>query len=78
MGRISTGVFLTPTSVRCLDKKKVCVGGLLIWVLDDLFNCFFDGDSVSFVAFFCLASFGPAFANSLDWVLVFDTVKHGE
>lgn len=44
----------------------------------DLLNYFFGGGSVSFVAFSCLAFFGSAFVNSLNWALVSDTVEFGE
>lgn len=44
----------------------------------DLLNYFFGGGSVSFVAFSCLAFFGSAFVNSLNWALVSDTVEYGE
>ncbi len=36
MGCIFIGVFLMPASVRRFGKKKVYIGGLLIWVLGDL------------------------------------------
>ncbi|MCZ5640456.1 MFS transporter [Escherichia coli] len=65
-------------AVRRFGKKKVYIGGLLIWVLGDLLNYFFGGGSVSFVAFSCLAFFGSAFVNSLNWALVSDTVEYGE
>lgn len=78
MGCIFIGVFLMFVLVRRFGKKKVYIGGLLIWVLGDLFNYFFGGGSVSFVAFFCLAFFGLAFVNSLNWALVFDIVEYGE
>lgn len=60
MGCIFIGVFLMPGAVRRFGKKKVYIGGLLIWVLGDLLNYFFGGGSVSFVAFSCLAFFGSA------------------
>ncbi|MBJ3386943.1 MFS transporter, partial [Salmonella enterica subsp. enterica serovar Agona] len=67
MGCIFIGVFLMPGAVRRFGKKKVYIGGLLIWVAGDLLNYFFGGGSVSFVAFSCLAFFGSAFVNSLNW-----------
>ncbi len=65
MGCIFIGVFLMPGAVRRFGKKKVYIGGLLIWILGDLLNYFCGGGSVSFVAFSCLAFFGSAFVNSL-------------
>ena len=64
-----------PASVRRFGRVYI---GLLIWVLGDLLNYFFGGGSVSFVAFSCLAFFGSAFVNSLNWALVSDTVEYGE
>lgn len=78
MGCIFFGVFLMPAAVRRFGKKRVYIGGLLIWVIGDLLNYTMGGGSVSFVAFSCLAFFGSAFVNSLNWALVSDTVEYGE
>jgi GPH family glycoside/pentoside/hexuronide:cation symporter len=78
MGCIFIGVFMMPGAVRRFGKKKVYISGLMIWVAGDLLNYFFGGGSVSFVAFSCLAFFGSAFVNSLNWALVSDTVEYGE
>ena len=78
MGCIFIGVFLMPSAVRRFGKKKVYIGGLLIWVAGDVLNYTLGGSSVSFVAFSCLAFFGSAFVNSLNWALVSDTVEYGE
>ena len=60
--------------VRRRSISAACWFGLL----GDLLNYFFGGGSVSFVAFSCLAFFGSAFVNSLNWALVSDTVEYGE
>lgn len=78
MGCIFIGVFMMPGAVRRFGKKKVYISGLMIWVAGDLLNYFFGGGSVSFVAFSCLAFFGSAFVNSLNWALVSDIVEYGE
>ncbi|CAK6491536.1 Putative 2,3-dihydroxypropane-1-sulfonate exporter [Pantoea sp. Nvir] len=78
MGCIFIGVFLMPGMVRRFGKKTVYLSGLMIWVAGDLLNYFSDGGSVSFVLFSCLAFFGSAFVNSLNWALVSDTVEYGE
>ncbi|MDG6692590.1 glycoside-pentoside-hexuronide (GPH):cation symporter, partial [Staphylococcus aureus] len=78
MGCIFIGVFLMPGAVRRFGKKKVYIGGLLIWAAGDVLNYAFGNGSVSFVAFSCLAFFGSAFVNSLNWALVSDTVEYGE
>ncbi|MDI4740253.1 hypothetical protein MJN54_33040, partial [Salmonella enterica subsp. enterica serovar Kentucky] len=44
---VGIGVFLMPGAVRRFGKKKVYIGGLLIWVAGDLLNYFFGGGSVS-------------------------------
>lgn len=77
MGCIFIGVFMMPGAVA-LRQEKVYISGLMIWVAGDLLNYFFGGGSVSFVAFSCLAFFGSAFVNSLNWALVSDTVEYGE
>lgn len=78
MGCIFIGVLAMPVAVRRFGKKKVYVGGLVIWVIGDLLNYVAGGDSFSFVAYSCLAFFGSAFVNSLNWALVSDTVEYGE
>ncbi|MGK7287749.1 MFS transporter [Buttiauxella agrestis] len=78
MGCIFFGVFLMPSAVRRFGKKKVYIAGLLIWVVGDLLNYTMGDSSVSFVMFSCLAFFGSAFVNSLNWALVSDTVEYGE
>ncbi|WP_256742208.1 glycoside-pentoside-hexuronide (GPH):cation symporter, partial [Cronobacter sakazakii] len=78
MGCIFIGVFLMPGAVRRFGKKKVYIGGLLIWAAGDVLNYAFGNGSVSFVVFSCLAFFGSAFVNSLNWALVSDTVEYGE
>ena len=60
---LSVPYWQVPGAVRRFGKKKVYIGGLLIWVLGDLLNYFFGGGSVSFVTFSCLAFFGSAFAT---------------
>jgi len=78
MGCIFIGVFLMPLAVRRFGKKTVYIAGLLIWVVGDLLNYTMGDSSVSFVMFSCLAFFGSAFVNSLNWALVSDTVEYGE
>lgn len=78
MGCIFIGVFLMPGCVRRFGKKTVYVGGLLIWAVGDLLNYFIGNTPFLFVVFSCLAFFGSAFVNSLNWALVSDTVEYGE
>ncbi|WP_024912237.1 MFS transporter [Chania multitudinisentens] len=78
MGCILIGVLLVPAAVKRFGKKKVYLGGLLLWCLGDLLNYGWGDSSVSFVAFSCMAFFGTAFVNSLNWALVPDIVDYGE
>ncbi|PLR49442.1 MFS transporter [Chimaeribacter arupi] len=78
MGCIFLGVFLVPAMVRRFGKKPVYLGGLLIWAAGDLLNYTAGSSSLLFVLFSCLAFFGSAFVNSLNWALVSDTVEFGE
>lgn len=55
MGCIFIGVFMMPGAVRRFGKKKVYIGGLLIWGVGDLLNYCYGGGSVSFIVFSCLA-----------------------
>jgi GPH family glycoside/pentoside/hexuronide:cation symporter len=78
MGCILIGVLLVPASVRRFGKKQVYLGGLFLWAAGDLLNFFWGSTSVLFVTFSCVAFFGTAFVNSLNWALVPDTVEYGE
>ena len=78
MGCILFGVFLVPGAVKRFGKKRVYLGGLLLWAVGDVLNFFWGSSSTLFVAFSCVAFFGTAFVNSLNWALVPDTVDYGE
>jgi GPH family glycoside/pentoside/hexuronide:cation symporter len=78
MGCILLGVLLVPTAVKRFGKKNVYLGGLGLWMLGDAMNYMWGSTSTLFVLFSCLALFGTAFVNSLNWALVSDTVEYGE
>ncbi|WP_127956649.1 MFS transporter [Serratia microhaemolytica] len=78
MGCILIGVLMVPAAVQRFGKKRVYLSGLLLWCIGDLLNYFWGHNSFSFVAFSCVAFFGTAFVNSLNWALVPDTVDYGE
>ncbi|MBC3381964.1 MFS transporter [Serratia fonticola] len=78
MGCILIGVLMVPAAVKRFGKKRVYLGGLMLWCLGDLCNYAWGDSSLSFVAFSCMAFFGTAFVNSLNWALVPDTVDYGE
>ncbi|MCW2478610.1 MFS transporter [Candidatus Symbiopectobacterium sp. NZEC135] len=78
MGCILIGVFMVPAAVKRFGKKQVYLGGLVLWAIGDVLNFFWGSNSVLFVSFSCMAFFGTAFVNSLNWALVPDTVDFGE
>jgi len=78
MGCILIGVLLVPVSVKRFGKKQVYLGGLMLWATGDVLNYLWGSTSLSFVLFSCMAFFGTAFVNSLNWALVPDTVDYGE
>jgi GPH family glycoside/pentoside/hexuronide:cation symporter len=78
MGCILVGVLLVPTAVKRFGKKQVYLGGLALWAIGDVLNFFWGSTSFLFVTFSCMAFFGTAFVNSLNWALVPDTVDYGE
>ncbi|PHI29447.1 MFS transporter [Budvicia aquatica] len=78
MGCILIGVFLVPKAVKLFGKKQVYLGGLTLWAVGDVLNFLWGSSSLSFVLFSCMAFFGTAFVNSLNWALVPDTVDYGE
>lgn len=51
---------------------------MLLWAAGDVLNYFWGYNSFYFVIFSCIAFFGTAFVNSLNWALVPDTVDYGE
>ncbi len=78
MGMILVGVCLVPAAVGRFGKIRVYVFGLTLWAVGDLINFIVGLDTIWFVIFSCVAYFGTAFANSLNWALVPDTVDYGE
>lgn len=78
MGCILIGVLLVPAAVKRFGKKQVYLGGLALWAFGDVLNYLWGATSFSFVLFSCMAFFGTAFVNSLNWALVPDTVDYGE
>lgn len=78
MGCILVGVLLVPAAVKRFGKKRVYLSGLALWAIGDVLNFFWGSTSFLFVTFSCMAFFGTAFVNSLNWALVPDTVDYGE
>lgn len=78
MGCILVGVMLVPAAVKRFGKKQVYLSGLMLWAIGDVMNFLWGTSSLLFVLFSCIAFFGTAFVNSLNWALVPDTVDYGE
>ncbi|HGY8447179.1 TPA: glycoside-pentoside-hexuronide (GPH):cation symporter, partial [Escherichia coli] len=78
MGCILVGVLLVPLTVKCFGKKQVYLAGMVLWAVGDILNYCWGSNSFTFVMFSCVAFFGTAFVNSLNWALVPDTVDYGE
>ncbi|WDB45613.1 MFS transporter [Escherichia albertii] len=78
MGCILVGVLLVPLTVKYFGKKQVYLAGMVLWAVGDILNFFWGSNSFTFVMFSCVAFFGTAFVNSLNWALVPDTVDYGE
>ncbi len=69
MGCILVGVLLVPLTVKCFGKKQVYLAGMVLWAVGDILNYFWGSNSFTFVMFSCVAFFGTAFVNSLNWAL---------
>jgi len=78
IGCVYIGVILTPFLVRRYGKKATYILGAAIWAVGDLLAWFFANTPVSFIVFACLAFFGSAFINTLNWALISDAVEYGE
>lgn len=79
IGCVFLGVFCVSKVVRLLGgKKQAYMLGCGIWAIGDLVNYFFVTTPTMFIALSCVAFFGSAFVNSLNWALVADAVEYGE
>ena len=78
MGCILIGVLLVPATVKRFGKKQVYLGGMVLWAVGDILNFFWGNTSILFVIFSCVAFFGTAFVNSLNWAFIPDIVDYGE
>lgn len=78
IGCVFIGIALVPFFVKRIGKKSTYILGSAIWAIADILAYIFADNSVSFIAFACLAFFGTAFINTLNWALVSDAVEYGE
>ncbi len=79
IGCVFIGVALLTHVVKWLGgRKQTYMLGCAIWAVGDIINYFFVTTPIVFVIFSCVAFFGSAFVNSLNWALVADAVEYGE
>ncbi|MCK9640033.1 MAG: glycoside-pentoside-hexuronide (GPH):cation symporter [Prolixibacteraceae bacterium] len=78
IGCVFVGIAMVPFLVRRIGKKSTYILGGAIWAVAEIMAWFFARDTVSFIAFACLAFFGTSFINTLNWALISDAVEYGE
>ena len=79
IGCVFIGVALVTRMVKLLGgRKQTYMFGCAVWAVGDLVNYLFVTDPTVFIIFSCVAFFGSAFVNSLNWALVADAVEYGE
>ncbi len=78
IGCVFIGILLVPYFSRRIGKKHTYVMGAIIWATADILAWFFANSPVPFIIFACVAFFGTAFINTLNWALVSDAVEYGE
>ncbi|MCK9413707.1 MAG: glycoside-pentoside-hexuronide (GPH):cation symporter [Prolixibacteraceae bacterium] len=78
IGCVFIGIAMVPYFVKRIGKKSTYILGSAIWAIADIMAYVFANNSISFIAFACLAFFGTAFINTLNWALVSDAVEYGE
>lgn len=79
IGCVFIGVALVTFMVKALGgRKQTYMFGCAVWAVGDIINYFFVTSPTMFVIFSCVAFFGSAFVNSLNWALVADAVEYGE
>jgi GPH family glycoside/pentoside/hexuronide:cation symporter len=78
IGCIFIGVALVPFVVKRLGKKQTYMLGCAIWAVGDVLNYLITTNTTGFIFLSCVAFFGSAFVNSLNWALIADAVEFGE
>lgn len=78
IGFVFLAIPMVPGLVKEIGKKGIYILGAIIWAIGDVCAYFFANDAVSFVGFACIAFFGSAFINTLNWLMITDCVEYGE
>lgn len=78
IGCVFIGIACVQPMVRHFGKKATYLFGAAVWGIADIMALFFANDTVSFIIFACIAFYGTAFINTLNWALISDAVEYGE
>ena len=78
IGCVFVGIACVQPLVRRFGKKATYIFGAAIWGIADITALFLANSTVSFIIFACLAFYGTAFINTLNWALISDAVEYGE
>lgn len=78
IGCVFLGVALVPFVVKRIGKKYGYMFGCGIWAVGDILNYLISPDVFGFIFLTCVAFFGSAFVNSLNWACIADAVEYGE
>lgn len=78
IGCVFFGVAAVPAMVKRFGKKGTYMIGCAIWAVGDILNYAFASTTFSFIGLSCVAFFGTAFVNTLNWACIADAVEYGE
>lgn len=78
IGCVFIGIACVQPLVRRMGKKATYVLGAIIWGGADIAALFLANNTILFIIFACIAFYGTAFINTLNWALISDAVEYGE
>lgn len=78
IGCVFVGIACVQPMVRRFGKKATYIFGAVVWGIADIAALFFVNNTVLFICFACVAFYGTAFINTLNWALISDAVEYGE
>lgn len=78
IGCVFIGIACVQPLVRRVGKKTTYLLGAIIWGSADIAALFLANNTLSFIIFACIAFYGTAFINTLNWALISDAVEYGE